>query len=239
MRSVLASSLRPITPLAASAALLVAACAPPQVARLPEPDTSQPVVQYVTAQEILTPLPLRVWLPARYGADRVLVFFQTWGSRQWDTLELARAGQTWAGEVSCREVSTVTGDTRYYFLAVDADNRAVIGSGWPEWPHVATVVHKLPDGPRSLPGMAPPLRCHDPADCPPDFQGCPAYAVRRPSCRESSDCRAGMQCDWDGYCSPESPMDELGSDDVELATAVRAALRRPRQEASTSRATYR
>ena len=79
MRSVLASSLRPITPLAASAALLVAACAPPQVARLPEPDTSQPVVQYVTAQEILTPLPLRVWLPARYGADRVLVFFQTWG----------------------------------------------------------------------------------------------------------------------------------------------------------------
>jgi hypothetical protein len=190
------------------------------------------MVEYVTAQEILTPLPLRVRLPARYGADRVLVFFQTWGSRHWDTLELARAGQTWTGEVSCREVSTVTGDTRYYFLAVDADNRAVIGSGWPEWPHVATVVSKLADGPRALAGMAPPDRCHDPADCPPDFRGCPAYAVRRPACQEDRDCRAGSGCDWDGYCSETSQESELGSDETELAAAVKAALHKKRQVAS-------
>jgi len=166
------------------ALVLLASCRPPETRAVVGPEPTQPVVEYVSTQEILTPLPLHVWLPARYGAERVLVFFKTWGSQHWGSLELSRAGQTWAGEISCREVSTVTGDTRYYFLAVDADNRAVIGSGWPEWPHVATVVHKLPDGPRSLPGMAPPLRCHDPADCPPDFQGCPAYAVRRPSCRE-------------------------------------------------------
>jgi hypothetical protein len=218
---------------AVPSSVLVLSCRPPETAVVPAPEPIQPVVEFVSTQEILTPLPLRVWLPARYGADRVLVFFKTWGSRRWDSLELARADQMWAGEISCREVSTVTGDTHYYFLAVDTENRAVIGSGWPEWPHVATVVSKLPDGPRSLAGMAPPNRCHDPADCPPDFLGCPAYAVRRPACHENADCRGDTRCDWDGYCSEASPTADLGSDDAELAVAVRVALRKKRQVASS------
>jgi hypothetical protein len=207
---------------------LLASCQPPVTPRAVAPEPSQPVVEYVTTQEILTPLPLRVWLPSRYGADRILVFYQTWGTRHWDALELTRAGQTWSGEVSCRDVSTVTGDTRYYFLAVDSESKPVLGSGWPEWPHVATVVHKLAEGAQALPGMPPPDRCHDPADCPPDFLGCPAYAVRRPTCREDADCRAGNRCDWDGYCSLASPPVEADRDDEELATAVSAALHKRR-----------
>src|ERR1700733_12763717 len=117
---------------------------------LPDPGPPAPVVEYVTQQEILTPLPLRVSLPAHYRAERVLVFFHTWGSRDWSTMELARAGQTWSGEVSCREVSPVTGAPLYFFLAPDPDGEAVVGSGSPEWPHVATVVHSLPDGPQSI-----------------------------------------------------------------------------------------
>ncbi len=216
----------------AAASFVLASCRPAETRGATMPEPSEPVVEYVTTQEILAPLPLRVWLPARFRAERVLVFFKTWGSRRWDTLELARAGQTWAGEVSCREVSTVTGDTRYYFLAVDPANRVVIGSGWPEWAHVATVVSKLPGGPRALPGMAPPNRCHDPADCPPDFLGCPAYAVRRPACHEDADCREGSRCDWDGYCSAASHEPEADSDDARLAVAVQAALRRDRRVAS-------
>lgn len=210
---------------------LLVSCRPagPSAAAMPEP--AQPVVEYVTTQEILTPLPLRVWLPARYGAERVLVFFQTWGSRRWETLELGRAGQTWAGEVSCHEVSTVTGDTRYFFLAVDAMNHPVIGSGWPEWSHVVTVVRTLPDGARALPGMLPPGRCHDPADCPPDFLGCPAYAVRRTACREDADCGGAGRCAWDGYCSDPSGVAEVDSDEAQLAAAVHAALGRRRQVA--------
>jgi hypothetical protein len=218
---------------------LLASCRPPETYAVTSPEPSQPVVEYVTTQEILTPLPLRVRLPARYGAERVLVFFQTWGSRSWDTLELGRAGQAWTGEVSCREVSTVTGDTRYYFLAVDAANQAVIGSGWPEWPHVATVVSKLAEGPQALTGMAPPNRCHDPADCPPDFLGCPAYAVRRPACREDADCSGGRRCDWDGYCSDAAQMAEADTDDAQLAAAVRAALHKRPQVASASYSTSR
>ena len=87
-----------------------------------------PTVEYLTEQEILTPLPLRVRLPASYGAEHVIVLYRTWGSRGWSQLELARDGQTWTGVVSCRQVSTVTGDTRYFFVARDADGELVGGS---------------------------------------------------------------------------------------------------------------
>lgn len=196
-----------------------------------DPGPPLPIVEYVTAQEILTPLPLRVRLPARYGAENVLVFVHTWGAREWAVLELARSGQTWSGEVSCRAVSTVTGDTRYFFLALDAAGEAVVGSGSPEWPHVATIVRDLPEGPQTLRGDFAPVRCHDPADCPPDFPGCPEYAVLRPGCSSAADCDDGAACEWDGYCGAPVHADEDVaveteeelSDEDRLAAAVRKA----------------
>jgi hypothetical protein len=205
---------------------LLASCARPPVMPV-DPGPPAPVVEYVSRQEILTPLPLRVRLPARYGADRVLVFVHLWGLRDWSMLELDRAGQTWAGEVSCRAVSTVTGDTRYFFLALDSRGQVVVGSGSPEWPHVATIVGKLPEGPQALPGEVTPVRCHDPADCPPDFPGCPAYAVVRPSCHADRDCPSGGSCAWDHYCdAAPAPLGAGESEDERLAAAVRAATAR-------------
>lgn len=214
----------------------LSACGRPPVTNL-DPGPGAPEVEYLRQQEILTPLPLRVRLPARYGAQHVLVFVRTWGSIGWSMVELARAGQTWSGEVSCREVSTVTGDTRYFFLALDDLGRTVVGSGSPEWPHVATIVGALPEGPQSLDGEAPPMRCHDPADCPPDFIGCPAYALARPPCSSSDECRGGF-CAWDGYCDELGRAeDEAGPghfdvEDEELDVAVRKALRRYRRAAA-------
>jgi hypothetical protein len=115
---------------ASLAVVALAACAetpPPALPSAPAP--SSPVVEYVNEQQILAPLPVRVRLPDHYGAEKVLVFYNMWGESDWKTLELARAGQTWTGEVSCREVSTVTGDTRYYFVALDANGDEVVGSG--------------------------------------------------------------------------------------------------------------
>jgi hypothetical protein len=212
------------------------ACGRPVVAPM-DPGPATPEVEYLRHQEILTPLPLRVRLPARYGAERVLVFVRTWGSGGWSMVELARAGQTWSGEVSCREVSTVTGDTRYFFLAIDGRGSTVVGSGSPDWPHVATIVGALPDGPQSLAGDAPLLRCHDPADCPPDFPGCPAYALVRPPCASHDDCGGGM-CAWDGFCDDFGASEALAEDadeDDQLEMAVQKALRRYRAAARNDR----
>ena len=224
------------------ASLLLGACAEPATPVATDPGPPLPVVEHVATQEILTPLPLRVGLPARYGAERVLVFVKTWGSRDWAVLELARAGQTWSGEVSCRDVSTVTGETKDFFVALDARGDTVVGSGSPEWPHAATIVRDLPGGARTLTGDVVPLRCHDPADCPPDFPGCPAYAVVRPGCATDADCSEGIACEWDGYCGPPPPevvdVRPVDATDEELlAAAVRKVTRRYRMAATPSRVT--
>lgn len=198
-----------------------------------------PVVEYVTHQETLTPLPLRVRLPAKLGVERVVVFVRTWGTRHWSVLELGRAGQTWSGEVSCREVSTVTGDTKYFFLALDGDDAPVIGSGSPEWPHVATIVGELAGGPQTLAGDARPLRCHDVADCPPDFPGCPAYTFRRRACRTDRDCTSGTSCAWDGYCGAptgiDADADPTVDEDELLARAIRRVTKHHRIAAAMTR----
>jgi hypothetical protein len=208
-------------------ALVIGGCGVPPVtaAELPEPAT--PTVEYTRRQEVLTALPVRVRLPVRFGAERVFVFYRTWGSSDWAPLELARAGQTWTGAVSCRDVSTVTGDTRYFFVVVDGKGHEIGGSGWREWPHVVTVVSNLPNGPQALEGLMSPARCHDPADCPPDFPGCPAYAVRRPACRSDDDCVHGRRCAWDGYCdsADDAASTEERTDAELLAAAVRRATR--------------
>jgi hypothetical protein len=199
---------------------------------------AEPMVEYVARQQILTELPMRVRLPGRYGAERVLVFVHLWGMRDWNSFELARDGQTWEGAVSCRAVSTVTGDTRYFFLALDAAGEPVVGSGSPEWPHIATIVRELPDGPQGLADQPPPMQCHDPADCPSDFAGCPAYTAVRPSCRTDADCagEAGRFCAWDGYCEgAPAPNTGDASESELLAAAVRKAMRRGRTAKAESR----
>jgi hypothetical protein len=195
-----------------------------------DPGPASPSIEYVTRQEVLTPLPLRVRLPSATHAEHVVVLFRTWGSRSWRHMELGRAGQTWSGEISCREVSTVTGDTKYYFAAFDEGGDLVGGSGSPDWPHVATIVGKLEDGPQGLAGGTIPMRCHDPADCPPDFPGCPAYAMHRKACRTDRDCGDEKRCAWDGYCG--SPSAELSEDDGDdLETAMRSVKRRLQKSA--------
>jgi len=210
------------------------ACAPERGAAAPnDPGPTDPTVEYVARQQILTELPMRVRLPARYGAERVFAFIHLWGTAGWSTVELRRDGQAWEGALSCRAVSTVTGDTRYFFLAVDGQGESVVSSGSPEWPHIATIVRSLPEGPQSLPDRPPPATCHDPADCPPDFAGCPAYTAVRPVCRTDDDCEASDgershagRCAWDGYCERGSEPAGGSSDDL-LAAAVRKVVRHP------------
>ncbi len=222
-----ASSLGP-SALVTLAGCALAGCAFPAASGPVGPDPATPRVEYLEHQEILTPLPLRVSLPSHLGAEHVLVLVKLWGLRDWSSLELHRSGQTWSGEVSCRAVSTITGDTRYFVLALDGEGRTVVSSGSPGFPHVATIVGKLPEGPRALPGDPAPLRCHDPADCPPDFPGCPAYAVARPRCSADDDCPGAARCAWDGYCDAGPPRDlgEQASEEERLAAAVRKATRR-------------
>jgi hypothetical protein len=176
----------------------LSACASTQeVARDPGP--AYPLVETVREQEILTPVPMRVSLPASLGADSVAVRFRTRGTRQWSARELYRVGQTWRGEVPCLEVSTITGDLQYYLVALDEKGHLVASSGSQNDPHTTTIYNHLSHGARSLPNAPTPWRCPDPADCPPDFPGCNAPPPLRTPCSTDNDCGDG-RCEWDGYC---------------------------------------
>jgi hypothetical protein len=185
--------------------LLALACGPLNGAsHSVDPGPPTPIVDRVDEQEILTPVPVRLRLPGWIGAERVFVHYRSFGSQQWSALELSRLGQTWAGQVPCLEVSTITGDLQYYLSAYDEEDRMVVSTGSRSVPHVVSVRYRLEGGPRGLTGDRRPMRCPDPADCPPDFPGCPATLLARAPCDHDEDCPDDEACAWDGYCDRPS-----------------------------------
>ena len=188
-------------------AALVAGCSSslskPDVA---DPGPPQPLVETVPYQEILTPVPVRVGLPAKIGIEQVVMLYRTFGTREWSTVPLQRNGQFWHGAVDCLEVSTITGDLQFFLVGEDERGRVVAANGSPAWPFVVPIVYRAPHGPSALTGEAPPLRCADPADCPPRFPGCQPYVPQRAACGTNEDCGEGDYCAWDGYCDAVVPV---------------------------------
>jgi len=157
-----------------------------------------PVLEKKAEQGILTPVPIAVELPPELAssAARVLVHYRVWGDPDWTTLSLGRRGKKWTGAIPCLEVSTVTGDVRYYVRVHDADGRVLASAGSRLSPFRVTVLHDTVLGARSKTRA----RCPDPSDCPRGLPGCPSEAVRQVPCRSDGDCEGGSTCSWQGYC---------------------------------------
>lgn len=156
-----------------------------------------PVEKRKAEQGILTPIPIAVELPPSLAASRVLVHYRVHGAKDFTTLELRRAsGQAFRGEIPCLEVSTITGDVRYYIRVHDRDGAVIAFSGSRANPYVVSVIHESlrPDLAKS------PARCPDPSDCPPGLPGCGSEPVEQIPCKSDRDCEHGTTCSWDGYC---------------------------------------
>lgn len=201
-------SKRAFAALGASLVISVAAgCASQQQPSQPaDPGPPQPVIETVPFQEILTSVPVRASFPSRLGISHVMLYYRPYGERAWSSRELARSGQTWAGEISCYDVSTIAGYMQLFLQASDAGGRVIVATGSAAWPYVVSIVNRLASGPAWLPGASMPWRCIDPADCPSDFPGCPHRAPLRPPCASNGDCGEGEYCAWDGYCDAVNPV---------------------------------
>lgn len=184
---------------------MVCGCAPLEAAPPIDPGPVSLVVQTVPYQEILTPVPVRMAVPARLDVDRVVLYYRGFGSPRWAASELSRDGANWEGMVDCLEVSTVTGELHFFLHGRDRQGRIVVASGSPERPYSVPIVEHAATGPATIEGAPPLWRCTDPADCPPDFPGCPYQPWRRPPCGNDGSCAEGWYCQWDGYCDPSEP----------------------------------
>lgn len=158
-----------------------------------------PVQEHEAEQGILTAIPVAIELPAELDAARVLLHYQVFGSDQWVSVQLTRRGQRFSGAIPCLEVSTITGDVRYYLRVHDSAGAVVAYSGTRGAPYKVRIVH---DTARTDETLERP-RCPDPSDCPAGLEGCPSEKVERLPCRRDADCEGGLTCGWAGFCEDD------------------------------------
>jgi len=156
-----------------------------------------PLLERQAEQGILRPVPVSAELPGELAlrAHRVLLVYRLWGEPDWTSLLLRRNGRRYEGAVPCLEISTVTGNLRYYIRVHDAEGRVIASAGSRAKPYVVTIKHDTtlaPDARRVT-------KCPDPADCPRGLPGCPSEKVEV-SCLTDRDCEGGARCSWRGFC---------------------------------------
>jgi hypothetical protein len=156
-------------------------------------------------QMALTPVPIYVELPAGIAAVKVVARYKPYGTSEWKTLELRRLGTGYGAEVPCRDVGSTTGDFVYFVQATDAAGDVVSMSGSRAAPNKVPIKNALTGEPPHLPGVVPPAKCTDSADCPPGLPGCPtgkAPAAGKgwgASCEQDTECNQGLWCK-NGVC---------------------------------------
>jgi len=154
----------------------------------------------VAEQMALTPVPIYVELPAGIVAVKVVARYKPYGTSEWKTLELRRLGSGYGAEVPCHDVGSTTGDFVYFVQATDAAGDVVSMSGSRAAPNKVPIKNALTGEPPHLPGVVPPAKCSDAADCPPGLPGCPtgkAPAARKGwgvSCEQDTECNEGLWC---------------------------------------------
>jgi hypothetical protein len=156
-----------------------------------------PTLERRAEQGILRPVPISAELPEDIAlrARRVLLHYRLWGEPDWTTLQLRTNGARYEGAIPCLEVSTVTGDLRYYIRVHDAEGQVVASAGSRAKPYVVTIRHDTMLG-SDAKRVA---KCPDPADCPRGLPGCPSEQVEV-SCLSDRDCEGGLTCGWHGIC---------------------------------------
>lgn len=139
-------------------------------------------------QAILHPVPLYAELPQGTTAARVVLNYKVFGTTDWKTLAMKPAGTGYGALVPCADVGSLTGTLRYFIQAFDADSNPVSWSGTRDKPNSVAIKMEIQGEAPHLPGQAPPPRCEDVGDCPPEFPGCKAPGADKDKPCEGPDC---------------------------------------------------
>jgi hypothetical protein len=141
------------------------------------------------------PLPLYLEIPNPTGLAKVRVFYQGLGMDNYKVAEMLPYGTGYAYQISCREVWEPR--MRYYFVALDGDERILATAGTAQSPFEATIMSSLQAPGPSLPGVSSPGVCLD-VECPPGITGdqCKKSLFHGvgEGCESDRDCQPGLSC---------------------------------------------
>lgn len=139
-------------------------------------------------QAILHPVPLYAELPEGTSAARVVLNYKVFGTTEWKTLAMTPAGRGYSGVVPCADVGSLTGSLKYFLQAFDAQSNPVSWSGTRDNPNTVAIKTEIQSEAPHLPGQAPPSKCEDIGDCPPEFPGCKALGADEEKPCEGENC---------------------------------------------------
>lgn len=155
-----------------------------------------------TEQQINTPVPIYIEVPADMGVKKVTLRYKPFGNTTWKPVDMPKVGDGWGIEIPCAD-STTTGDLKYYITA-DDDSGTVATAGSRNEPYKVSIKNEIDGDPPALPGKKPPRQCSGVGgDCVPGFPGCIDS-----QCSGDGDCKDGLYCKKDeageGLCKKKS-----------------------------------
>ncbi len=152
--------------------------------------------------QTLRPIPLECSSDEEVASMEIR--YKSFGSEEWHTVKMKKAGEAFRGEVPCEATSTA-GTLKVYVRAKDASGETVDSFGSKAKPVEFMASENTTATPPSYPGEAAPQRCLAKEECPPDFPGCQQGAARGNkgwgvACESTNECKIGLMCGNEGTC---------------------------------------
>ena len=152
----------------------------------------------VPEQLAQTAVPVFVEAPTDEGSvESVYLYYRGTGMRDMRRVQMEPMSGGFGFEIPCTDVFEP--EMQYYIVAFSDDGSPVGFAGTADDPIEVPIVSTRSTPPPSLPGQVPPEPCGD-EECPPGMPGCTGSDRRGgmgDSCRNPSDCRAGLTCEDD------------------------------------------
>ena len=160
-------------------------------------------------REVETRRPIPIQCQSDEEVTSMEVKYKPFGSDTWKTLPMSKKGAAFRATIPC-DGTSIAGTLRVYVRAKDPQGEQVDSWGTKQAPIEFNLAEGVTAEPPSFEGEAPPARCQDKGECPPDFPGCADSKAESgcegrgqkdwgAACDNSVECKCGLLC-TDGTC---------------------------------------
>jgi hypothetical protein len=165
-------------------------------------------------REVQSRRPIPMQCMSDEEAASMEIHYKPFGGDAWKTVKMKKKDDAFRGEIPC-DATGASGTLKVYVRAKDASGESVDSFGSKSKPVEFQISETTAAEPPAYEGEAPPARCVEKGECPPDFPGCQDKPKRGTkdwgvACDNSMECKEGLLCN-DGTCEA-APACETNAD---------------------------